>query len=119
MSVKKNLEKFEAWLKDDTTIELDDELTDFAWYVWKAAHAESAARIAELEQNIKDFRHLLFLEHGSKTHYLYGDDGERHCNTCMIDFNVDSPEIIRQKLEGYAMKEYAKAQATTNTGDKT
>ena len=36
-------EKFEAWLKEDTTIELDDELTDFAWYVWRAATAESAA----------------------------------------------------------------------------
>jgi len=41
-------EKFESWLKDDTTIELDDELTDFAWYVWKAALAESAAEHTRL-----------------------------------------------------------------------
>ena len=39
--------KFEEWLKEDTTIELNDELTDFAWYVWKAATAESAARIRD------------------------------------------------------------------------
>jgi len=43
MPVEDNVrEKFQAWLKEDTTIELDDELTDFAWYVWKAATAELA-----------------------------------------------------------------------------
>ena len=54
-------ERFEAWLKEDTTIELDDELADFAWYVWQAAHAESAARIAEIEQKLVEISSLMTL----------------------------------------------------------
>ncbi|MFZ4398321.1 MAG: hypothetical protein ACOYOU_22125, partial [Kiritimatiellia bacterium] len=29
------------------------------------------------------------------------------CNTCMIDFNADSPAVIEQKMTAYAMKRYA------------
>ena len=59
----------------------------------------------------KKLRHLLFMAHGSKEHYLYGDDGERTCNTCWIDFNTDSPDVIGQKIYAYNMRKIAKLQA--------
>lgn len=59
----------------------------------------------------KRLRHLLFMSHGSEEHYLYGDDGERHCNTCMVDFNLDDPEAIEQKFYNYNMRKIAKLQA--------
>ena len=52
-------------------------------------------------------RHLLFLSHGSAEHYLYGDDGQRDCNTCMIDFNTDSPAEIENKIRNHALKKMA------------
>jgi hypothetical protein len=64
----------------------------------------AAARAAE-----QQLRHLLFLAHGNAEHYLYGDDGERQCNTCMIDFNVDTPNEIAQKITNYWNRKYALA----------
>jgi hypothetical protein len=59
-------------------------------------------------------RHLLFLAHGSPEHYLYGDDGERQCNTCMIDFNRDNPAEISQKITTYYFLKLARRQAETS-----
>ena len=59
----------------------------------------------------KKLRHMLFMAHGSEEHYLYGDDGERTCNTCWIDFNTDSPDVIEQKIYAYNMRKIAKLQA--------
>ena len=58
----------------------------------------------EAKDEIKALRHLLFIAHGSEEHYLYGDDGERHCNTCMIDFNNDSIDVVKQKIYRYNMR---------------
>ena len=67
--------------------------------------------VSRLEQENRDLRHMLFLAHGSETHRLYGDDGERTCNTCWIDFNTDSPEVMRQKMHAHWGREIAKLQA--------
>lgn len=50
----------------------------------------------------KVLRELLWLYHGCSQGGLYGDDGERQCNSlhCMIDFKRDSVEEIRTKLGG-------------------
>lgn len=71
---------------------------------------QSAERELRAKENRK-LRHLLFMAHGSEEHYLYGDDGERTCNTCWIDFNTDSPDVIEQKIYAYNMRKIAKLQA--------
>lgn len=67
--------------------------------------------VSRLIAENKKLRHLLFIAHGSEEHYLYGDDGERSCNTCMIDFNTDSPDVIEQKIYAYNMRKIAQLQA--------
>ena len=37
--------------------------------------------------------------------------GDRTCNTCLIDFNTDSPDVIEQKIYDYNMRKIAKLQA--------
>ena len=63
-----------------------------------------------LQKDNKDLRHLLFIAHGSQEHYLYGDDGERSCNTCMIDFNQDTPQQISDKIMNYNLRKLAMQQ---------
>ncbi len=75
-----------------------------------ASLLQSAERERCVDEN-KNLRHLLFMAHGSEEHYLYGDDGERTCNTCWIDFNTDSPDVIEQKIYAYNMRKIAKLQA--------
>ena len=67
--------------------------------------------VSRLIAENKKLRHLLFIAHGSEEHYLYGDDGERSCNTCMIDFNTDSPDVIEQKIYAHNMRKIAQLQA--------
>ncbi len=62
----------------------------------------------DLREENKKLRHLLFMAHGSAEHYLYGDDGERTCNTCGIDFNTDSADEISRKIHEYNMRELAR-----------
>ncbi len=62
---------------------------------------------ARISAENKKLRHLLFVAHGSSEHYLYGDDGERTCNTCMVDFNRDSAEEIERKIHDYNMRKLA------------
>jgi hypothetical protein len=62
----------------------------------------------DLREENKKLRHLLFMAHGSAEHYLYGDDGERTCNTCGIDFNTDSADEISRKIYEYNMRELAR-----------
>ena len=67
----------------------------------------AASLIKELRAEVAALRHLLFLSHGSAEHYLYGDDGQRDCNTCMIDFNTDSPAEIENKIRTHALRKMA------------
>ena len=71
---------------------------------WWASYILDNAR---LEAENKKLRHLLFVAHGSPEHYLYGDDGERTCNTCMVDFKRDSAEEIERKINDYNMRKLA------------
>ena len=71
---------------------------------------QSAERECCAKEN-KKLRHMLFMAHGSEEHYLYGDDGERTCNTCWIDFNTDSADVIEQKIDAYNMRKIAQLQS--------
>jgi len=97
-----DLRVMRAELTNEREVAADVE-TDYGQEMDALRVALDAAR-AESRQ----LRHLLFLAHGNDEHYLYGDDGERQCNTCMIDFNVDSPAEIEQKITDYwNRKQYA------------
>lgn len=72
---------------------------------------EATTLVKHYADENKKLRHMLFMAHGSEEHYLYGDDGERTCNTCWIDFNADSPEAIEQKIYAYNMRKIAKLQS--------
>lgn len=77
---------------------------------WQERTLKAEAERDEARGESRQLRHLLFLAHGNAEHYLYGDDGERQCNTCMIDFNVDTPNEITQKITDYwNRKQYALA----------
>lgn len=54
--------------------------------------------MTELELENLELRNLLFSEHGNTGHYLYGDDGERWCNTCGINFIKDTIPQIQEKM---------------------
>jgi hypothetical protein len=111
MPVEDNVrEKFEAWLKEDTTIELDDELTDFAWYVWKAATADSAAQIAELEQKLKQANGI-FNEIGW---LLIGKGAPKNCPDLLLH-----QKIAIEKAISRGLNETTISIVITNTGDKT
>ena len=60
----------------------------------------------KLPEQEKKLRELLFFAHGNKDHYLYGDDGEMWCNTCMINFKADSVDAIETKTSAYYLKNY-------------
>ena len=51
----------------------------------------------------KTIRKTLWLGHGCTISALYGDDGERQCNSCRIDFRRDSfdriEEVLRKKQD--------------------
>lgn len=64
-----------------------------------------------LKMENSGLRNLLFNQHGSNVHYLYGDDGERQCNTCWIDFKRDSVDEIEQKLHNWGMKKLIEIQS--------
>jgi len=51
------------------------------------------------DEDNKILRELLWLRHGCGIIGLYGDDGERQCAKCMIDFKRDSAELIKEKWE--------------------
>ena len=52
-------------------------------------------------------RMMLFMshQHNGSSSCLYGDDGERVCNECGIDFVRDSVEEIESKTYNYNMRE--------------
>lgn len=76
-----------------------------------AGHTKATTELADLRLVERKLRHMLFMAHGNEEHYLYGDDGERSCNTCMIDFNKDSPDEIEQKIFNYNTRKIARLQA--------
>lgn len=57
-----------------------------------------------LSENEKELRRMLFWAHGNTGHYLYGDDGERQCNTCFCDFKRDTVEQLKKKIDAYYMR---------------
>lgn len=73
------------------------------------------AVVNELKSENKKLRYLLFMAHGNEEHYLYGDDGERTCNTCWIDFNADSADEIERKLHDYNMRKLEQLLSTQNS----
>lgn len=95
---------------------------EFMWQAWKVCNELK-------EAEIKKLRNLLFRAHGSLGHYLYTDDGERSCNTCMIDFNKMPAEVIesvmynnnlrRMKREIAKAKELEKINESDDTNAKT
>jgi len=52
-----------------------------------------------IDEENKILRELLWLRHGCDVIGLYGDDGEKQCGICMIDFKRDSPQLIKEKWE--------------------
>lgn len=76
------------------------------------------AVVNELKSENKKLRYLLFMAHGNEEHYLYGDDGERTCNTCWIDFNADSADEIERKLLDYNMRKLKQLLTTTSSPDR-
>lgn len=55
-------------------------------------------------------RELLFLRHGCSGPALYGDDGERQCSACGIDFKRDSAEAISDRWSQIGLAKLAAAQ---------
>ena len=104
-------------MQNAAILEVIDQSADEASSL-SAQNSYQAMRIEELEAenaalkaDEKKLRHLLFMAHGSEEHYLYGDDGERHCNACWIDFNKDSPDEIERKIYEYNMRKLIAKQA--------
>lgn len=64
--------------------------------------------LEEVQQENLKLRLLLFYQHGSDEHHLYGDDGVMHCNTCWIDFLEDSADVIQQKIQDYNVNKLAR-----------
>jgi len=50
------------------------------------------------KDEIAALRLMLFYAHSGMQHIVYGDDGERQCNTCMIDFLRDTPKEMQEKI---------------------
>lgn len=42
--------------------------------------------VRELRAENTELRELLWIRHGCPTIALYGDDGERQCSKCLLDF---------------------------------
>lgn len=62
-----------------------------------------------LQKENEILRELLWLRHGCTG--LYGDDGERQCESCMLDFKRDSAQKISDRFEEIgriAMEEHFK-----------
>lgn len=62
-----------------------------------------------LSEDEKELRRMLFWAHGSMGHGLYGDDGERQCNTCFCDFKRDTVAQLKSKMDNYQMRRISKA----------
>ena len=56
------------------------------------------------KDEVKIIRKLVFTEHARAGHVVYYDDGERQCNTCLIDFKRDSLEEIERKTHARRAK---------------
>jgi hypothetical protein len=90
-----------------------DDLDSYGPSALKPETEEKTAKTTENMSEVKEkkLRHLLFIGHGNEEHFLYGDDGERCCNTCHIDFNHDTVDEIEQKTENYNIRKIARLKA--------
>ena len=73
------------------------------------AIAVFALKSGDFPKHSKDeetLRELLFAEHSCDG--KYGDDGERQCGSCMIDFRRDSVEEIKEKISYRNLKRWKK-----------
>ena len=65
--------------------------------------------LERIQRENEILRELLWLRHGCNN--LYGDDGERQCGACMLDFKRDSAQEISDRFEEIgriAMEEHFK-----------
>lgn len=73
------------------------------------------------EEENKKLRELLWIRHGCSLSSLYGDDGEMHCNACMIDFKRASAFDIEQMFRKLSLQRYtievSNAAVLNNTAD--
>ncbi len=63
----------------------------------------------------RELRELLWARHGCRFPALYGDDGERQCSECRIDFMRDEPALIEQRFHEIGLRKlrhYAKTDST-------
>jgi hypothetical protein len=58
-----------------------------------------AKEVADLESGDSKLRSELWSRHGHGYPALYGDDGQRHCNACLIDFKRDPVDVIVSRLQ--------------------
>ena len=65
-------------------------------------------------EEIKILRELLWLRHGCNN--LYGDDGERQCGSCGLDFKRDSAQKISDRFEEIGRKTLEKHFKTNSHG---
>ncbi len=65
-------------------------------------------RLKSLIQGERILREMLWHMHGCDSASLYGDDGERSCNSCMIDFVRQSPLSIKERIDQLAMEKISK-----------
>ena len=112
--------KFEAWLEEDTTMGLDDEVTEFAWYVWKAATAESAARIAELEKDRDEWKDATI---SANTRFKIAEDRvaeleKKLNNPVYLGLTKDMNWISCSHRDYKKLPENIRMIAYANTGDK-
>ncbi len=68
---------------------------------------EKEPEVVLIERICARLRKLLWLHHGHGV-YLYGDDGEMQCSSCMIDFKRDPINKIEQEFERQAIEVAAK-----------
>lgn len=65
---------------------------------WKSSTQDLDDEIERLRAENARLRELLWLRHGCEVTALYGDDGERSCGDCRIDFKRMTPAEIEARL---------------------
>lgn len=66
----------------------EDECLEGLKAAWQAAKEQ-------MEKENVELRELLWVFHMDHFRHLYGDDGERQCSLCQVDFKRDSVEDLR------------------------
>lgn len=67
--------------------------------------------LAKMSQEEYLLREMLWARHGCQG--IYGDDGERQCGECRLDFIRDTPQEIAARFDEIAMQKFVQ---TANPG---